>query len=324
MTAEQYFLRSEEDQIYNTPEKWYVRDKWVRYAQERKDKNDRDFIRLLTLTSTNCYDVEFFRDKGLLLLTETGYAAETVTFCEYIQERYVLIRNRLPGARAFFGKLEGLVGAGSTCLTHRAERWFPYDIINLDFTKPGFRHGEKKTSLMMDTVSKIFVIHGLKEQSFSLFLTFPAIRRADDEGGIEQLDNCLKSNLGGRYPDFENTLLEKYPRAEIRNYREFLLVVAPKLVIKYGQGRNFDIECRERCTYVNTGAKAVMVTFVFECEYVGLPNNYGGENPGDILARQYPTRILEIIEREHEDINSILSQNGRLKERYLKHTRKPN
>lgn len=324
MTAEQYFVRSEEDQIYNTPEKWYVREKWVRYAQERKDKNRRDFIRLLTLTSTDCYDIEFFRDKGLLLFTDTGYAPESVTFCEYIQERYVLIRNRLPGARDFFGKLEALVGVGNTRLTHRAERWFPYDIINLDFTKPGFRHREKKTSLMMDTISKIFMIQGFKEQSFSLFLTFPAIRSGNDAAGRQQLNNCLNSNLGGRYPDFERFFLEKYPDAIISNYREFLLVVAPKLLIKYGQSGNFDVRCRERCTYINRGARAVMVTFIFDCEYVGLPNDYGGDNPADILARQYPTRILEIIEREYEDINNKFSQDQRLEQRCLKYTIKPN
>lgn len=322
MSDEQHFVRSEEDQIYNTPEKWYVREKWIKCAQERKEKNHRDFIRLLTLTSTKCYDVKFFRDKGLLSLTDTGYSPESVTFCEYIQERYVLIQNRLPGARGFLGKLEEFIEAGSTRLTHRAERWFPYDIINLDFTKPGFRHGEKKTSLMMDTISKIFMIQGFKEQSFSLFLTFPAIRRGNDATGRQQLNNCLNSNMGGRYPDFENAFLGKYPNAIISNYREFLLVLTPKLVIKYGQSRNFDVQCRERCTYINRGARAAMVTFIFDCEYVRLPSGYGGENPADILVRQYPHRILEIIERMHEDVNSKFGQSRRLEQRYLKYTHK--
>lgn len=322
MSAEQHFVRSEEDQIYNTPEKWYVRDKWFNCAQERKEKNQRDFIRLLTLTSTKCYDVEFFRDKGLISLTDTGYSPESVTFCEYIRERFVLIHNRLPGARGFLGRLEDLIEAGSTHLTHRAERWFPYDIINLDFTKPGFRHGEKKTSLMMDTISKILMIQGFKEQSFSLFLTFPAIRSGNDVAGIQQLNNCLDSNLGGRYPDFETAFREKYPNARISNYREFLLVVAPKLVIKYGQSSNFDVQCRERCTYINRGARAVMVTFIFDCEHVGLSNDYGGENPADILVRQYPNRILEIIERMYEDVNSKFGQSRRLEQRYLKYTHK--
>jgi len=324
MTPEGYFVRSEEDEIYNTPEKWYVRDKWAKHALERKKKNHRDFIRLLTLTSTKCYDVKFFRDNELLLMTEVGYAPESVTFCEHNNERYVLIRNRLPGARDFFGDLEYFVGAGSPGFTSRAQRWFPYDVINLDFTKPGFRQKGKKTSIMMDTVSKIFMIQGFKKQSFTLFLTLPAIRKGNDMTGKRQLNECLNSNLGGKYSKFEDNFLKKYPGGKFPSYREFLLVVVPKLIIRYGQGENFDIQCQEKYTYIGKGAKAVMITFIFECEYVGLSNGYGGENPADILARIYPTRILEIIERGYEDINKKFTQDPCLKGKYSQLTDKYN
>lgn len=326
MATEEYFVSSEEDQIYNTPEKWYVRDKWVYYASKRKEKNQRDFIRLLTLTSTKCYDIDFFKNKNLLLTTDTGYAAESLTFCEYTPERFVLIHNRLPGARGFNGKLEDFVKAGSTDLTRRAERWFPYDVINLDFTKPGFRHREKKTSIMMDTISKIFVIQGFKEQAFSLFLTIPAIRSrsGNDTTGIEQLNECLSNNLGGDYPDFRNKFLVKYPNAQIRPYHEFLLVVVPKLIIKYGQSKIFDVQCRERCTYINRGARTTMVTFIFDCEYIGLQNGYGGNNPANILASQYQGRIIEIIEEDYQDINERFRQDAHLEEKYSRFVEKHN
>jgi hypothetical protein len=318
------FISSEDDKFYNTPEKWYIRDKWAKYALERKKKNGINFVRLLTLSSTKCYDVEFFKDKGLLLTTETGYAPESVTFCEYNYERYVLIRNRLPGARDFCGELEYFVGVGSPGFTKRAQKWFPYDVINLDFTKPGFKQKGKKTSVMMDTISKIFMIQKFKKQSFTLFLTLPAIKRADDTTGMVQLESCLKSNLGGKYSEFENNFLGKYPKAKFPNYREFLLVVVPKLIIRYGQNESFDIQCQERCTYIGKGARAVMITFIFDCEYVGLPDGYGGANPADILAKQYPKRILGIIKRDHEDINKSFTQNHRLKDKYLQHTDKYN
>ncbi len=324
MAPEGYFVTSEEDEIYNTPEKWYVRDKWVKYALERKTKNQRDFIRLLTLTSTKCYDVEFFKDKGLLQTTETGYTPDSVTFCECNHERYVLIRNRLPGARDFFGELEHFVGAGSPGFTKRAQKWFPYDVINLDYTKPGFRQKGKKTSIMMDTISKIFMIQGFRKQSFTLFLTLPAIRRGNDAGGREQLKECLRSNLGGKYSEFESNFLKKYPGVRFPSYREFLLVVVPKLIIRYGQSENFDIQCQERCTYIGKGARAVMITFVFDCEYVGLPDGYGGENPADILAKQYSKRILEIIEKEYEDINEKFAKNSHLQEKYSQYIHRHN
>lgn len=67
-----------------------------------------------------------------------------------------------------------------------------------------------------------------------------------------------------------------------------------------------------------------MITFIFECEYAGLSNGYGGENPADILARIYPTRILEIIERGYEDINKKFTQDPRLKGKYSQLTDKYN
>ena len=315
------FLSSKEDQIYNSPEKWYVREKWAAHASQRKQKSGKNFVNLLTLTSTKCYDIRFFKDKGLLLTTPTGYAPESLTYCEYIYERYVLIRNLLPQARAFSGKIENLVDAGDTHVSQRAQRWFPYDVINLDLTKPGFRQRGEKTSTMMETITKLFVIQGLKRQSFTLFLTLPAIKRGDDETGISQLDLCLKGNLEDDYPDFKTKFLEKYPNAKIPSYREFLLVVVPKLIVKYGQSENFDTSCSYRCTYINEGARAVMTSFIFDCEYIGLAAGYGSQNPTEILATQYPTRIQEIIETEHEDINKKFAGDPQLKEKYLQYGR---
>ena len=56
---EDNYQRTEEDQIFNSPQKWFVREKWSEYATIRKDSNRRSFIRYLTLTSTKTYDVDF-------------------------------------------------------------------------------------------------------------------------------------------------------------------------------------------------------------------------------------------------------------------------
>jgi len=316
-TPHEPFLSSEEDKIYNSPEKWHVRTKWVHYASVRKQKNNTDFIKFLTLTSTKCYDVRFFKDQGLLLTTNTGYAPESVTFCECNPERYVLIRNSLPGAQDFGGKIEDFVAAGSAHLTPRAQRWFPYDVVNLDFTTPGFRQKGEKTSITMQTISKIFTIQRLKSHSFTLFVTLPAIEHGNDATGKTELKNCLKSNLDGSYPDFENNFIQKYPKRTFHDYREFLLVVVPKLIIKYGQSENFDTKCLERCCYINEGARTTMVTFMFDCEFISLQEGYGSRNPTEILAELYQPRIVEILEHDFEDINARFDKEPELRQQYL-------
>ena len=317
-TSEEPFLSSKEDQIYNSPEKWHVRTKWIHYASRRKDKSGKDYINLLTLTSTKCYDIKLFQHEGLILTTDTGYAPHSLTFCEYHPERYANIRNLLPGARDWRGKIESLVEAGNSHISNRAQRWFPYDVINLDFTKPGFRQKEEKTSITMQTISKIFMIQRLQSRSFTLFVTLPAIEQGNDVTGKTELGNCLKSNLDGRYPNFEKNFLQKYPKEAFHDYREFLLVVVPKLIIKYGQSESFDTKCLERCCYINEGAQTTMVTFMFDCEFIGLQDGYGGKNPTEILAELYQGRIVEILEHDFEDINARFAKEPELRQHYHK------
>ncbi|MBA7644936.1 hypothetical protein ES703_52685 [subsurface metagenome] len=191
-------------------------------------------------------------------------------------------------------------------------------MINLDFTKPGFRQKEEKTSITMQTISKIFMIQRLKSHSFTLFVTLPAIEQGNDITGKTELDNCLNSNLDGSYPDFEKNFLQKYPEKAFPDYREFLLFVVPKLIIKYGQSENFDTKCLERCSYINEGAQTVMITLMFDCEFIGLQDGYGSKNPAEILAESYQPRIVEILEHDFEDINARFAKEPELRQHYLK------
>ena len=315
---EDTYERTEEDQIYNSPQKWFVREKWVQYAVNRKRANRRDFIRFLTLTSTKIYDVEFLREHELIATTKAGYNPESITFCEHIPERYARIHNRLPGARGFLGSFEKFVGAGNIGQPVQASKWFPYDVINLDFTAPCFRQKGKKTSRTMDAIEKVFDFQKLKKQCFSFFLTLPALRGGDDLAGISQLNECLNANLRNEYRELKDKILQKYPRKRFPNHREFLLFMVPKLIIRYGQNFTFDVICKERFTYIADGARTVMITFIFDCEYVGLPNGYGGENPSEILAERYPNRIMDLLEKEFENINEKFERDRLLRERYTR------
>jgi len=57
------YIGSEDDKVYNTPEKWFVRERWANFALIRRDKNKIKFIRLLTLTSIKAYDIKFLFKK---------------------------------------------------------------------------------------------------------------------------------------------------------------------------------------------------------------------------------------------------------------------
>lgn len=308
----------EDDKVYNTPEKWFIREKWLNFALNRKSKNKRKFIRLLTLTSIKAYDITFLCEKGLIQTTETGYSPESIAFCERDPERFTRVYNTLPGARAYQGTFEEFVGAGDIGFTKRARKWFPFDVVNLDFSGPMFRHEGRNTSKVMDAILKMFLIQDFMKQSFTLFLSLPAVKGWDDDAGKKQLFDCLNVNLTSKETTkFKEVFEQKYPLKKINRYYEFLLVIVPKLMIKYGQTKNFDVNCLGRYTYIGESAKTKMVSFMFDCEYRGLSNGYGGENPSSVLSKVYPDRVLKIIEQDYVDINQMFEKNPDIKEQYV-------
>lgn len=311
-----FYIGLEDDRVYNTSEKWFVREQWVNFALKRRDKNKRKFIRLLTLTSIKTFDIILFSKNGLIQTTETGYSSESIAFCERDNEVFTRIYNNLPGARAYRGTFEEFVGAGSIEFSNPAKKWFPFDVINLDFSSPMFRQKERNTSKVMDAISKMFMFQDFTKQSFTLFLSLPAIEKGDDDAGKKQLSDCLNVNLTSEETiKFKEAFEQKYPFKQIDFYYQFLLVAVPKIIIKYGQSKNFDVDCLDEYTYIGENARTKMVSFIFDCEYKGLPNGYGGDNPASILARVYPDRVLKIITHNYIDINKMFKEQPAIKER---------
>jgi len=314
------YIGSEDDKVYNTSEKWFVREKWANFALIRRDKNKRKFIRLLTLTSIKAYDIIFLSKKGLIETTETGYSPESIAFCEKNPERFTRIYNCLPGARAYQGTFEEFVGAGRIVFTDNARKWFPFDVINLDFSGPMFRHAERNTSKVMDAMLKMFMIQDFMKQSFTLFLSLPAVKKWDDDTGRKQLSDCLTVNLTSKETiKFKEAFEQKYPSKQINSYYQFLLVTVPKIIIKYGQSKNFDVDCLGKYTYIGENAKTKMVSFIFDCEYRGLQDGYGGENPASVLANVYPDRVLKTITQDYVDINKMFEEQPAIKKQCIEY-----
>ncbi|MFW9879036.1 MAG: hypothetical protein ACFFG0_38645, partial [Candidatus Thorarchaeota archaeon] len=153
---------------FNTPEKRYVRDQWFNAARVIKKNNNVAFINYCTFPGRNCHDV--IRLKSLLKTKEIGktfYDEKSLTFFEKDIELITEIRNKLPGARFFNGFFEDFVKAawegrnirpGQNSTEINPFDYFPYDVINLDYTGPGFKHNGKKTSSEMSSIYSLFEI----------------------------------------------------------------------------------------------------------------------------------------------------------------------
>lgn len=301
------YIEKEDERLFNTRQKWYVRKKWVEYSIIRKDKNNRGFIRLLTLTCTQVYEIKLLLDNNLLLLKDSrAFDPRCLAFCEMSDHRFALIQGALPGAKYFKGRLEDLVGAGRVGFgISKVDAWFPFDVINLDINESIL----KRNSRIMEAIRKLFIIQNMRRQSFTLFLTISSVREGDYDANIETLRQSFNRNLSD--PEIEREFLEKHPNGTFEQYHDFQSITIPKKIVEYGLSQGFDTRCNERFTYVGQGLSTRMVSLIFECEYLG-------SSELEHLAEIRRNRILEILENDCKDVNQILEQDAEVSELVMK------
>ena len=290
-------IEKEDERLFNTLQKWYVRKLWLKYCIERKDRNNQNFIRMLTLTCTQTYEVKLLLDNHLLILTDSGaFDPRCLAFCEMCDHRFALIQKVLPGARYFKGRFEDLVGAGRVGYSNKVDSWFPFDVVNLDINECIFR----RDSRVLDAIRKLFMIQKIRSKSFTLFLTVCSIQEGDDEESKNELREFLHKNLDDT--EIYNKFHEKYPNGAIHEYHEFQSTAVPKKILEYGLSEGFDVVCSEKLSYIGEGLTTRMVSLVFECEYLGSTELA-------TLAARRRERILEILDQDCKNVNLVLEQN---------------
>ena len=332
MSQNFFYNKRDDEEIFNTPQKKYIRHEvWGKYSGIRKEKSQLDFIEYLTFPAEGCYDIKILENMGLLRILhingQTKY--KSVGFCETDPEKFARIQKKLPDAKYHNGEYEELVGAYNSELPEKAQRWFPFDVINLDFTSPLFNKYSANKEKVTMSILRTFQIQKIQRRSYTLFLTLPARQHGDVLRGKEKLDSIVKENLENpRQERFREKFYEKYDVDPSHNifdqieYREYLLMSIPKMVINMGIRENFDVVCCERFSYRGDHYngrknKTNMLTFVFECELIGNPDGYSGQNPVDILHERYPARVLEYFTSTYTKINDLFESDIELKTKYL-------
>ena len=308
---------------YDTPEKRFIRDEWLDASKKRLEINKTDFIKYLTLPGRECYDI--IHMNGLLKKTEVGYDKDYLTFVEKEIEYITDIRNKLPRANYYQGTIEfffndaldGAEGKDSENKRLMYYNLFPFDVINLDFTKSPFKHGEKKTSPQMKAIHKLFELQKIRKHSFTLFLTFSGIKKADDNLGRIAVNNAIvKTSNEPQNKDFKKILDKKSssPYYDNLKYKKFLLIGVPVIIINYGCLHHFNVKCTKRYTYIGSGNNAVMISMIFDCEFLSS-NAYNGNLFNEITNKIRPKRLKEIF-NHYEDINELFKRDKELKSKY--------
>ena len=303
MSEELTFVEKEDQRLYNTSEKWYIREEWLHFARRRLAANGRTYIRYLTLTCSLAYDVIFLKDNGIIETTEIGYGENSVAFCEKDMQRSVLIRRRLPGAKFHPGPIEGLLGAGRINFSKKVDNWFPFDVINIDICGAPF----DQHSQLMDAIRKLFVAQGMKDQSFTLFVTTSAVEDGDSEENKQTLRNLIRQNYDITH--FERIYHQRYPEDVIDSYPEFLSIAIPKLIIDTGFRQGFNVECKKKFTYVGGKNRTQMMSFIFDCDLPRVVDTL------TFLSTERPRKVVGILTHNLENVNNLLHGDGNKKAR---------
>lgn len=306
----------DEREFYNTPEKAFVRDRWLHYARERARVKGTSTVNLFTLPGVQCLDVNLLRANGLIaMLGPTQYNPNGLTFCEYDPERYGKIREKLTFAKQVRQRYEQFVGTDRRVNAARtADSCFPYDVMNLDFQGPLLRPRG-----LLDAISRTTRIQSDLHRSFTLFLTVKCDEELEAEDRLRQLKAGLDGNLtSATTSEFRERFLRRYPSypATPLAFDDLMLVSIPKYLIKDGVSHFYDAACRERLVYVGQGHSTKMLSFIFTYEYVGMGEDLS-DAPRDDALTAYPTRISQMIATDYIDINRHFEEHQDIRNQYL-------
>ena len=298
---------------FRDPKKHYVRKfAWLPKARERLQKvsqEDHGYLRYFTLCGPEIIDVKYLAGNGVLRHDQRGYP--DVVFCESDDDFYAKAISKLGNPLAPFR-----MSFEDVLLQHRLDKYCPFDIYNLDFTRSCFPHWDPPTSRTIQAVQGLFEIQGKFKQPFDLFLTFRAERGREQMAALRELKDYMQRNFE------ENEELRQSFSAKFRlkldelmrvDYLNFILITFPKLMAFLGQDQNFlmtdVVRLWYRRVYTNdrTGLRCpyLIIKFVFSFETVRVGRSVSRrDRRSDRLRQNYIGIARKCIEEEAVDVGA--------------------
>ena len=314
---------------FRAPRKQFVRRQgWLRQALLRKTKIEesgrQDPLKYFTLCGAEALDVLYLASQGVLDFDGRGYPG--VVFCEADSDCLADIISRLGRTLHYFpDRLENVVLDVQNPFNAEFERLIAFDIFNLDFSGVCFPRRDAPYSQTLQVLTKIISLQGVVEADFDLFVTFRAERSRENATALQELKRNMKENFGrhtgirdsfsGRHGDIDRLLKRDYPR--------FLLATFPKLILRYGNDKNYRVAWDDGYMYKssyrdrNTGHQRwyhiVKFLFTFDFEPASSGILQTGPIRSETLAESYVDAVTHAILLEVTDVDCRLRGDAGLK-----------
>lgn len=252
---------------------------WLPAIEDFKARSNQE-LKYLTFAGPEGYDIDFFTSDGV-------FKVENVRVWERSED----------AARALQGKygLAFQVKTGEAFDLSKAKeerRYFPHQIINLDFTNGAFHLSRARyIPHKFELISNIIDAQREHTESFMLLLSFAATADVDSDHGkvfVQKTAFDLATRFGHTEPLFNLT------RDPVSTYPQTLAAVIPCAVIRLAGEHFYDAQCLGKALYFPYSMKRTgMICFAFHLTY---------DNPAlSETTCQGSKRMDEIIVRRQEE-----------------------
>lgn len=303
------------------PTKHFVRrNGWVpvaraRLAKLRSINAQRPYgLRYFTLCGKDGIDIFLFKREGLI--TDDGRGFPSVLYCESDRANFAQVRPLLGRTKGERAQFEELIKHRE--FRHRIEGE-PFDVINLDFSGSCFPRNDYPFSRTLRSVNNLIQLQ--QDHEFDLFVTFKALRSADNRTAINELTHNMKSNFENSR-DIETRFKTRFAGLEPnqlleRNYGQFLLATFPKIVFGFGSASGFVVKCPNKFVYQRmrrfSGDPYQIVKFLFSFECLPPSQSFSetSRRP-QILAERYKMSTLSDLGAIPVDVDNELRGHSEL------------
>lgn len=242
-------------QLFNSPEKQWVRQKLWLPAFEAFRPQISGEPRYLTFAGPQGHDLELFvTQRNLIRLQNVRVWENSPDAISRLTEKYGPTLNVKQGE------------AFDLCKAKAERGFFPFQIINLDYTSGAFHVDQPRwLPTKFETIQTIINHQREHATSFLLFLAVAAQSDVDGELGrllVQKAAFDLAKRLGRTEPLFNLTKNQK------GTYPETLATIIPCIVIRMGSEHHFDTRCTGKVVYrPYRSTKTTIVSFVFTFQY---------------------------------------------------------
>src|SRR5579864_1878775 len=274
--------------LFNSPQKKWVRRFFWLPAMEALRARTNQELKYLTFAGPGGYDIDFFTQKSIFRMEKIRVWEKSADAARALQSKYGL---------AFQVK----IGEALDLSKSKDERpYFPYSVINLDFTNGAFQLSQARhIPHKFELIGNIMQAQREHTESFMLLLAFAGAADVDSDHGkafVQKTAFDLATRFGYTAPLFDLT------RAPQKTYPQTLAAVIPCAVIRLGGESFYDTQCLGKALYFPYGRKrTAMVCFIFQLTY---------DNPAlSETNLQVFKRMDEIVVRRQQESLAVSLQN---------------